>query len=172
MLTSALHWKQELVRSAARLEKKATQKRWTDRTAFIVERDVMVGAYAIRKLLETPGRVSNQVRTLQVPVLSHSLDTTMRVTWWTALHWWELYDMETYSKQRIPLRHFCNSLIHSFVFSFHSTPNNDGLAGVFANSEYESKKALLFIATETFVDLFRNIGNDDVNALGYSLPLK
>lgn len=85
MLTSALQWKQELLRSAARLDKKATQKRWTDQTAFVVERDVMVGAYAIRKLLETPGRVSDQARKLHVPVLSHSLDTTARVTWWTAL---------------------------------------------------------------------------------------
>lgn len=42
MLTSALQWKQELLRSAARLEKKTTQKRWTDQTAFIVERHVMV----------------------------------------------------------------------------------------------------------------------------------
>jgi hypothetical protein len=172
MLTSALQWKQELLRSAARLEKKTTQKRWTDQTAFIVERDVMVGAYAIRKLLETPGRVSDHARTLHVPVLSHSLDTTTRVTWWTALHWWELYDMETYSTQRIPLRHFCNSLIHSFVFAFHPTPDNDGLAGMFVNSEYESKKALFFIATETFVELFRAIGNDDVHALGYTLPPK
>src|SRR5687767_863885 len=102
MLTSALQWKQELLKSAVRLEKKATQKKWTDQTAFIVERDVMVGAYAIRKLLETPGRMSDQARQLQVPVLSHSLSSPTGVTWWTALHWWELYDMETYNKQRIP----------------------------------------------------------------------
>lgn len=172
MLTNALQWKQELLKSAARLEKKATQKKWTDQTAFIVERDVMVGAYAIRKLLETPGRMSDQARQLQVPVVSHSLSSPIHVTWWTALHWWELYDMETYNEQRIPLRHFCNSLIHSFVFAFHPTPGNDGLAGMFVNSEYESKKALLFIATETFVELFRTVGNDDVYVSGYALPPK
>ena len=132
----------------------------------------MVGAYAIRKLLETPGRMSDQARQLQLPVLSHSLSSTTRVTWWTAPHWWELYDMETYNEQRVPLRHFCNSLIPSFVFAFHPTPDNDGLAGMFVNSEYESKKALLFIATETFVELFRAVGNDDVYVSGYTLPPK
>ena len=172
MLTSALHWKQELLKSAARLENEATQKRWTDQSAFIVERDVMVGAYAIRKLLEAPGRMSDQARQLQVPVLSHPLSTTTRVTWWTAFHWWDLYSMETYSELRIPLRHFCNSLIHSFVFAFQSTPDNDGLAGMFVNSEYESKKVLLFVATETFVELFRTAGNDDGHVSGYTLPPK
>lgn len=72
--------------------------------------------------------------------------------------------METYREQRIPLRNFCNSLIHSFVFAFHPTPDDDGLAGMFVNSEYESKKAPLFIATETFVELFRMVGNDDVSS--------
>jgi hypothetical protein len=132
----------------------------------------MVGAYAIRKLLETHGRMSNQAKQLQVPVLRHSLSSTKRVTWWTALHWWELYDMETYSKQNIPLRQFCNSLIHSFVFAFHPTPDDDGLAGMFVNSEHESKKWLSFIAIETFVELFRAIGNDDVNASNVTLHPK
>lgn len=61
---------------------------------------------------------------------------------------------------------------HCFVFAFHPTPDDAGLAGVFVNSEYESRKALFFIATETIVEVFRTIGNDDVHALGYTLPTK
>lgn len=172
MLTSSLQWKQELLRSAARLEKKATQKRWTDQSAFMVERDAMVGAYAIRKLIETPGRVSDEARQLQVPILSHALTATKRVTWWTALHWWELYDMDSYSSRHIPLRHFCNALIHSFVFSFQPPPDDEGLAGMFVNSEYESRKELLFISTDTFVGVFRVLGNDNVETGGHTLPPK
>lgn len=172
MLTSAIYWKRELLRSAARLEQKATQKRWTDQSAFIVERDVMVGSFAIRKLLEAPGRISDETRKMQVTVLTHALAGEQRVTWWTALHWWELYDMDSYARRHLSLQQFCNSLIHSFVFAFHPTPDDDGLAGMFVNSEFASKKELLFISTEIFVQVFRTVGNDDPEVSYATLPAK
>lgn len=162
MLSNSVPWKEELLRTADRLEKKATQRRWTERSAFLVERDVMVSAYAIRKLLEAPAKLSDHVKELRLPVISHPLVAPAPPDWWDALEWWDLYDMDSPEDKNVSLRYFCNLLIHSFVFAFQVTPDDDGLAGVFVNSEYESKKALIFIATGTFVELFRRVGNDDV----------
>lgn len=162
LLSNSVPWKEELLRTADRLEKKITQRRWTERSAFLVEKDVMVGAYAIRKLLEAPAKLSDSVKELRLPVLSHPLVAPAPPDWWDAIEWWDLYDMDSPEKKNVPLQYFCNLLIHSFVFAFHATPKDDGLEGVFVNSEYESKKALIFIATGTFVELFRTVGNDDV----------
>lgn len=68
MLSNSVLWKKELLRAADRLEKKATQRRWTEQSAFRVEKDVMVGAYAIRKLLEAPAKLSDCVKELRLPV--------------------------------------------------------------------------------------------------------
>lgn len=162
MLINSGPWKVELLRAADRLEKKATQSRWTERSAFLVERDIMVGAYAVRKLLEAPAKLSDHVKQLQLPVISHPLVAPDPPDWWDAVHWWDLYDMDSPEEKNVSLRYFCNLLIHSFVFAFYATLKDDGLAGVFVNSEYESKKALILIATSTFVELFRTVGNDDV----------
>jgi glycerol kinase len=52
MIGDSVPWKDELLKIADRLENRKTQRRWTERTGFLAERDIMVSAYAIRKLLE------------------------------------------------------------------------------------------------------------------------
>ena len=121
----------------------------------------MIGAYAIRKLLEALGGMSAQVKLLRLTVLSHRLIAPAPRDWWAALSWSELYDMESPTEQKVSLRVFCNLIIHSLVFAFEGYPDDDGLAGIFVTSEYESKKSLFFIATGTFVEAFRAVGNDE-----------
>ena len=53
MVDDSAPWKDELVKIADRLEAKTKQKRWADRTDYLVERDFVVGAYAMRKLIES-----------------------------------------------------------------------------------------------------------------------
>jgi hypothetical protein len=57
--------KDELARVADRLDAKTRQKRWTDRTGYLIER-VMIGAYAMRKLIDAY-KVSDSVRQRQIP---------------------------------------------------------------------------------------------------------
>lgn len=165
MIINARVWKKELLRSADRLEKKSTQRRWTDQSAVMVEKDIMIGGYTIRKLMEAPGRLTDQTKQLRLPVISHRLIASMPPDWWTALDWSSLYDMDDPIEQNIDLRSFCNLIIHSFIFAFQGYLDDDGLAGVFVTSEYESEKSLLFIATVTLVEVFRAVGNDEVNVL-------
>lgn len=164
MIINSVVWKKELLHSADRLEKEKSQRRWTDHSAFMVERDIMIGAYAVRKLMEAPGRLTDQVKALSPRVVSHRLIAPTPPDWWAATDWWELYDMESPIERNVSLRFFCNLIVHSFVFAFEGYPEDEGLAGVFVNSEYESEKALFFISTDTFVKIFRAVGNDVVNA--------
>lgn len=52
MIQDSVPWKEELLRIAIRLERRRTQERWADRSGYLVERDVMVSSYTIRKLVE------------------------------------------------------------------------------------------------------------------------
>lgn len=124
----------------------------------------MIGAYAVRKLMEAPGGLTDQVKSLRPSVVSHRLIAPTSPDWWTVIDWWELYARESPIDLNVSLRFFCNLIVHSFVFAFEGYPEDDGLAGVFVNSEYESEKALLFIAIGTLVEIFRAVGNDEVNA--------
>ena len=53
MVDDPAPWQDELVKIADRLEAKTKQKRWTDRTDYLIERDFVLSAYAMRKLIES-----------------------------------------------------------------------------------------------------------------------
>ena len=50
MITDSIPWKEEPLRVANRLKKKKFQVRWTERSSFLVEGDIMVSAYSVRRL--------------------------------------------------------------------------------------------------------------------------
>ncbi len=61
MIDDSIPSKDELVKVADRLEAKTEQKRWTERTGYLIEQDFMVSAYAIRKLIDAH-KVSDKLR--------------------------------------------------------------------------------------------------------------
>ena len=73
VITDSIPWKHELHKMATALERKARLRRWTERTGFLVERDVMLGAYAIRKLIDTPGKSSDEARSTSIGITRHQL---------------------------------------------------------------------------------------------------
>src|SRR3954464_14922977 len=72
VVEDAIQWKDELVTVADRLEAKTKQTRWRDRTGYLIERDFILGAYAIRKLIDSYD-VSSELRKRQIPVRRYEL---------------------------------------------------------------------------------------------------
>lgn len=162
MISDSVPWKDELLRTADRLEARVGQRRWTERTSFLVERDVMLGAYAVRKLLDTPGKVSDEARGSAVSVQLHPLTRTAPPDFWSAYKFWEHYDVEGGRAALLPLRGLCNQVIHSLVFSLTAFENGEGLEGFFVPSDRQSRNALIFVPIPRLVDAFRTVGRDDV----------
>lgn len=160
MISDAIPWREELLRVADRLEKKAGQKRWTERSGFLVERDVMTSAYAIRRLLEG-NRVSKTTSARQVPVISHA-PTGTRVDMYNRHEIWEHYDLEASTKTQLTLRKYCNQLIHSFVWSTSGDEDSGLFNGVFAASEKDCAAQLYFIPVASMIDVCRRVGSEEI----------
>jgi hypothetical protein len=72
VISDSVPWRGELRRIADRLEKRKSQRRWTEHASFAVERDVMVAAYAIRRLIEAR-KLSDDLTSTEVEVIRHNL---------------------------------------------------------------------------------------------------
>lgn len=118
MISDSIPWQDELLKLADRLERKSLQTRWTERSSFIVERDIMTSAYAIRRLLEA-GKVSRTTYATAVPVLSHTA-RGVRPDMWNRHKLEELYDLDAPRKAQLSLRKYCNQLIHSYVWGINA----------------------------------------------------
>ena len=53
MIIESELWKEELVNTANKLLKRMVQKRWSKRSWFCLEKEIFIGFYAVRKLIES-----------------------------------------------------------------------------------------------------------------------
>lgn len=147
---------------ADRIEKKTTQVRWTEQSSFIVERDIMVSAYALRRLMETK-KLSDRVARSHVAIIKHLSKGPMPDAW-NRGEYWELYDLETSQQSQLGLAQYCNQLIHSYVWSTSANEHTGLFDGVYAVSEKDRTKHLFFISAKAIVSVCRKAGGEDIKS--------
>jgi hypothetical protein len=158
MIYESTPWKEELLKAAVRLKRKSTQKRWTARSSFVVERDIMVSAYAIRKLLEAH-KLSDELQFLQVETIQYSLVGDVPDAW-NRHEFYDSYDLESGVATHLPVRELCNQIIHSWVFILSATEAGNEFDGIFVCSDRARRSYLYFIAAKVLIRLFETIGSE------------
>jgi hypothetical protein len=145
---------------ADRLEARTVQKRWTERTSYLVERDLLVGAFSVRKLIDSH-KVSQQTTRRKFKVLSARL-TGEPADPWTAYQYWENYDIANQRNAQLPLRDLTNPLIHSLVLGLSATPvPPHQLDGFIVASDYTVGTRIFFFPVDSVVEAFRSVADDD-----------
>lgn len=166
MISDSVPWKIELLKIADRLERRKTQRRWTEQTGFLVERDVMVSAYALRKLLEAR-KVSDSLAVQKIAVTQHSLAIGAKVP--DALNRyevWENYDLDNGRTIELPLREFCNQIVHSWNWMLSATEDR-AFNGFFVSSDRMRARSIYFVPIDTFVEILRAVGSEDVIGMSF-----
>lgn len=165
MISDSVPWREELWRIADRLEKKAQQKRWTDRSSFLVERDMMTSAYAIRRLNEAH-KISDDLAKTLVPAMRYQRIGAVPDIW-DRHEFWTHYDLENGKPDQITIPHLCNQLIHSFVWIISGNEDTELFDGAFVASEKERVKHLYFLSVQSLIDLCRKVAAEDVGSIQY-----
>lgn len=158
MIGDSVPWREELLRSAVRLRRWDTQKRWTSRTYFNAERDIMMGAYSIRRLIDSEKsssllpsrRIATRRYSLidRVPMVLDRFDPE------------RFYDIGKPKKSELEVGWLCNQIIHSFVFQIYL--EDDATTSVFFTSDRDRGKHLHGISFAAIADLFDYVGREDI----------
>ncbi|KAA0971301.1 hypothetical protein FQ154_20510 [Paeniglutamicibacter gangotriensis] len=174
MISDSIPWRVELARIASRLERKSRQESWSERSTFRTEKDLMLVGYAIRRLTEAR-KLADSLVAAQVPVLRFPRVGVIP----------DVYNKEDIDKHyaldapvqsQIKLGHFCNQLIHSYIFmhSFEDiiepVEQEDGTIldgvryfnGVFVASEHERYKHVYFFPLDAITALCRKVAAEDI----------
>jgi len=160
MIVESFYWKLELLRQAKFLAKKKRQKNWREASFSACEKSIMIGFYAVRKLVEAE-KVSDQTKKMSVHVCEHP-PTGKPVT---MLNWHkvdELFDLENPNENPITwsLMEIANQVIHSFIFIPVMADNGKGLEGFFLASDRQRHKCLLFLSLDEILKCFAKVGGD------------
>jgi hypothetical protein len=160
VIDDSIPWKDELVRVADRLEAKTRQKRWTDRTGYLIERDFMVSAYAMRKLSGSH-KVSDERRQRQIPVRRFDLrgrPPDQRFPADIA----DSYDFENGRRWTLSVVNLCHEILDSFVFAFCCGETADLFDGIYVSSDRHKDECVYLILASDFIALCCDIGAEDV----------
>lgn len=159
MISDSVPWRGEILKAAESLERRATLPRWTSRTGFLVEKDLMVGMFAIRRLVES-AKTSSLLPRERVSFGMHPL--TGRVPGvYDRWSYGGYYDMDSKQQTEVTVRDLVNLFIHSFVLDCYPL-SDEGPATIWVVSERDRNKRLYSIPFPRVVALFRRVGDEDV----------
>ncbi|OZC86451.1 hypothetical protein CH254_18085 [Rhodococcus sp. 06-412-2C] len=162
MIQDSTPWKDELIAVADRLQKKTTQKRWTERSGFLVERDLMVSAYSLRKLIDNY-KVSDALAQKQFALERFELiDPDEVPDLFGRYSVWEYYDLEDPVKTVMPLAKVCNQIVHSWLWMLSSKEEDGAFDGLYVSSDTARKKWLYRIPIDDYIAVCREIGEEYV----------
>lgn len=157
MVWESENWKQPLLKLAKRLKTLKASKDLSDDQLAQVERDVFIGFYSVRRLIETPTKVTDRTRKLSLSLMKYA--NVKPVTWRNNHKLDELYDLRRSNEESRDVIFVCGRIIHSFVFA-PCQSDDGGLSGVFFTSDLDKNKFLFFITIDQVISLFSEVGND------------
>jgi hypothetical protein len=155
VIEDALAWKDELIVVADRLEAKTKQTRWSDRTGLLIERDFVVSAYAMQKLVDSHD-ISAELRNRHIPVRRYELTgpppDPADIT--------DSYDFENGRRSTLSVKNLCEEILHSFAFTFFCGETADLFDGIYVSADRDAKRHLYLLLASDYIALCWDVGNE------------
>lgn len=158
MITESSYWKRPLLNGAAVIRKYMDKEEITDAQFARIEREMFIGFYAVRKLLDATGKVGPETRNMKVGLKWYPKRPSQPVVdWYNRGEFWELYNLEDPRSEERDLLYVAHRMVHSFIFVL--SGDDDG-HGAFFTSDRDKESRLNFLSTDEIVRAFRTVGSD------------
>ena len=163
MIHESYYWKQPLLESAEKFKEFKALSDIDEETYVKIEKDIVIGFYSIRKLLETETKVTDDLKSGKHNIwwFEHICD---EVTWRNNHKIDQLYNLnKSYSENR-DLWFIASRITHSFIFNL-CVNENGGFDGILFTSDSDKNKKLYTLPSDEIIRLFELVGNNDVTAI-------
>ncbi|WP_434627175.1 hypothetical protein [Chromobacterium sp. CV08] len=156
MIHESSYWKDDLLKLANRLELRLIQTRWGEKNLYTVEKEIFIGFYSIRKLIESK-KVSDSISRKKYSV--HEFPYRGNPISFATHFKDSEYDLRKSKITEMPVSALCNQFIHSHHF-LPFLPNSKNLIGFFFCSDRQRTAGLYLITLFDIVDIYRSVGNN------------
>jgi hypothetical protein len=163
MIWESEYWKTPLLKSSKYLRGVRLTESTTERTFVRIEKEVFIGFYSVRKLLDTY-KISDDTKKLSFDLIWYKNKKPIHY-----MNWYEIgkmYDLKNVNRETRNIRFVCNQFIHSYIFV--PKENNHRLDGFFVASDKERNKKCYYIELENVLSIFRAVGKNYPANFSYS----
>ncbi len=156
MIHESSYWKRDLLKVSDRLERRLVQTRWGQKNLYALEKEIFIGFYSVRKLIESR-KVSSSMKSKTYEVMQFSYRGCPESILGDLAE--DAYDFSKANKRRVSIHQLCNQFIHSHYF-VPFLPNGRNLTGFFFCSDRERRSCIYLITMFDVIDIYRAIGNN------------
>jgi hypothetical protein len=185
MIYESQYWKKELKRINLKIQKRLdTNNFWTETQYGTFEKEIMIGFYIIRKLVEAK-KLTTKIISTPIEGLKYA-NNGKNITLMNFHRYDEFFKLDKPIKHNFDLAFICNQIIHSYIFSPNfSAPNksildklnqkielneddyddlseSNFLISIYFSSDFDRNKYLYEIEIKKIIQLFTDIANCDV----------
>ena len=194
MISYGHHWQKELLKILKRTKKKIhPQKDWSTKDYVNFEKDMMLGFYIIRKLIDGK-KLTNRVISTNIKGKKYP-NSGKLVNLLNNHRLPELYDFKNPTKQKFDLIFLNNQFIHSYIFepllafveqgglkytdlAEHNVTDEElavyyenstrELVSILFTSDHRKNEYLYEIGISDLLTLFESVGNCEINSISYT----
>lgn len=161
-MIDSYYWKRHLLNAARKLELRARQRAWSARSIDLLERELMIAFFCIRKLIEAKKLTDACER--QKIVVRRFRNRGGRSDLMSLVEFEKVYELSSGDKKELTIGFLANQLIHSY-FIFPAFSRRNRLNGIWVTSDFERYKALYHIPTSSLISAIRHVGRDQIRKL-------
>jgi hypothetical protein len=156
-MIESCYWKEELERIARTIRPVQKPVRWSERAHCVVERDLMIGFFIVRRLIELH-KVSSKTRDYSMTVFSCPV-RVKHVHRMNAHDHWETYDLQNEKRASKKPFYLSNQFIHAYT-SFVARDKTRNWSDVYIVSDYDRNECIWRIPVAQIRGLFSMASQD------------
>jgi len=156
MIWNSAPWRDELCKSATKLEQVIVRRKPSEKLIIELEKAVFFAAYIIRKLMEAK-KLSSGYNPIDVRSYPAKEKLVTLLNWH---HLDDLYDFSSPRNETMGLKDFCNQIIHSYVFMPFSSSKTGPVKTIVFTSDRERSNALHEVSLVALSDILRIVAKD------------
>lgn len=163
MIYDSQSWRNQLVDIKNEIQEVNIKEKFKsdyERTSSILEKDIFLSAFIIRKLIDCKSKVIDKLR--EYTFIVRTYRPIKRVDFF---HRWPgdgCFDLEKSNEIHVNEKLICNSLIHSYVFWTELKEANGPTQGFYVSSDKDRNKILYYVNMQDYIKFLNLAINSEV----------
>ena len=169
MISESIYWRRDLFNLAREVRRKSSQRIWQEASAVRLEKALLIGCYAVRRLLDS-AKLSKSYREKVIPAVElPALDVNLaRLRFSPPIDLdvvGEMYNFRAGRPVDVKLSFFINQFIHSYTLLYILPCDEVPRTAVLVTSDRDRLKRLLAFWLEDIAQLFEHAAISDQSEL-------
>ena len=157
-------WKEKLEQDVLTLKKRLSQRRWSEKSIVLFERELMLVFFSIGALIEA-GKLTDQASHKQYKVVTYPNKGKV-VDDYTKYHVDEMFDLDTEIEKKLSLKLLTHQFVHAYVI-FTEFSDEGNIIGVLLCSDWEKKNILIQLPISLAIKIIEDVITDEVKSMRY-----